>query len=329
MENPFKDQIIIDGLQYCNWNRELFEDLINGGITAVHVTLVYWENTEESFKKFEEWDRYFDDYEDLIYHAKKSEDILYAKSKKKLAILFGFQNSAPIANDIFLVEKFFFKGLRFMQLTYNNQTALGGGCFEKNDSGLSRFGCSVIEEMNRLGMIVDLSHSGKRTSIDAIEFSSKPVAFTHANPIFFHDSIRNVDNEVLKKLANKDGFIGLSLYPLHLNNYSECKIEDFCNMIIKLSNMIGIDHIGIGSDLCKNWNDDVVMWMRNGKWTKKIDYGESKDKSSSWPKQPAWFTKGSDIINIYHGLQKAGMKDKKIMKIMGINWMEFIKNSFG
>ncbi len=100
-------------------------------------------------------------------------------------------------------------------------------------------------------------------------------------------------------------------------------------MIIKLSNMIGIDHIGIGSDLCKNWNDDVVMWMRNGKWTKKIDYGESKDKSSSWPKQPAWFTKGSDIINIYHGLQKAGMKDEKILKIMGLNWMEFIKNSFG
>ena len=71
------------------------------------------------------------------------------------------------------------------------------------------------------------------------------------------------------------------------------------------------------------------MWMRNGKWTKKIDYGESKNKSSSWPKQPVWFTKGSDLINIYKGLLNAGMKEKNIFKILGHNWLDFMKNSFG
>jgi len=329
MENPFKDQIIIDGLQYCNWNRDLFEDLLQGGITAVHATVVYWENTEESFNRLEEWNKHFKDYQDLITHANNTKDIIYSKKNNKLAILFGFQNSAPIANDIFLVEKFFSKGLRFMQLTYNNQTALGGGCFEPNDSGLSRFGHAVVEEMNRLGMVIDLSHAGKKTSLDAIKFSSKPVAISHANPLFFHNSIRNIDNEVLKKLADKDGFIGLSLYPLHLKNNDACKLEDFCNMIVKLSDMIGVEHVGIGSDLCKNWDDDVVMWMRNGKWTKKTDYGESNNKSTSWPKQPSWFTKGSDIINIYHGLLKIGMKEESVFKILGSNWLNFIKISFG
>ena len=183
--------------------------------------------------------------------------------------------------------------------------------------------------MNRLGLVVDLSHAGKRTCLDAIKFSSKPVVISHANPLFFHNSIRNIDDEVLKALVKRDGFIGLSLYPLHLNNHGDCKLEDFCKMVHQLIDMIGIDHIGIGSDLCKNWSDDVVVWMRNGRWTKKLDYGESKTKSITWPKQPSWFEKGSDIINIYKGLIQSGMHEKNIFKILGSNWLDFMKNSFG
>ena len=328
MKNPFKDQIIIDGLQYCNWNRDLFEDVHKGGLTAIHVTVVYWENTEETFQKLDEWDDRFLQYKDIICHAKHTNDILQAKNNNKVAIIFGFQNSAPIANDIFLIEKFFSRGLRFMQLTYNNQTAIGGGCFEKKDSGISRFGNEVIKEMNRLGMIVDLSHAGKRTCLEAIELSSKPVAISHANPLFFQNSKRNIDNEVLKALVKREGFIGLSLYPYHLKNHSNCKLEDFCEMIQKLTSMVGINHIGIGSDLCKNWNDEVVMWMRNGKWTKEMNYGESITKNTAWPKQPNWFQKGSDIINIYHGLKNVGMRENNIFKILGLNWLEFMRQNF-
>ena len=168
------------------------------------------------------------DNKDIILHAKSTQDIINAKAENKVAFIFGFQNSAPIANDIFLLEKFFDKGLRFMQLTYNNQTPLGGGCFEPKDSGVSRFGYSVIEEMNRLGMIVDLSHAGKQTCLDAINFSSKPVAISHANPNFFHKAVRNIDDDVLIKLANKNGFIGLSLISTSiLKNLSDCKIRRF------------------------------------------------------------------------------------------------------
>jgi len=328
MKEYFNNQIIIDGLQYCNWNREIFEDLWRGGLTAVHATLVYWENTEESFKKIDKWNDLFIQHKDIICHANNTRDILEAKKNNKVAIIFGFQNSAPIANDIFLLEKFFSRGLRFMQLTYNNQTPLAGGCFEANDSGVSRFGHAVIEEMNRLGMIVDLSHAGRQTCLDAISLSSKPVAISHANPKFFHKSIRNIDEEVLKNLAKKDGFIGLSLYPLHLKNHGDCTLEEFCMMVNRLVDMIGIEHIGIGSDLCKNWPDEVVMWMRNGKWTKKKDYGESTNQDTSWPKQPAWFEKGSDIVNIFNGLVKSGMNENDALKILGSNWLEFMKEHF-
>lgn len=328
MSNQLKNQIIIDGLEYCNWNREILEDLRDGGITAVHATLVYWENTEESFAKIKEWEDLLKNNRDIICHAKTTQDILDAKANNKVAFIFGFQNSAPIANDIFLLEKFFDKGLRFMQLTYNNQTPLGGGCFEPKDSGVSRFGHMVIEEMNRLGMIVDLSHAGKKTCLDAIKSSSMPVTISHANPSFFHKAVRNIDEDVLLSLVSKNGFIGLSLYPFHLKDQGKCKIDDFCLMIKQLSKLIGIDHIGIGSDLCNNWPDDVVMWMRNGKWTKKLDYGESLNKSSKWPEQPSWFKKGSDMKNIFVAMIKNGFSEEETLKVLGKNWFEFMKIHF-
>ena len=323
-----EDILLIDGLEYCNWNRELFENAHQAGLTAIHATLVYWENTEESFAKIKYWNDLFKEHYDIITHAKKTEDIFQAKKNNKLAIIFGFQNSAPIANDIFLVEKFFKEGLRFMQLTYNNQTPLAGGCFEPKDSGVSRFGKAVIEEMNRLGMIVDLSHAGKQTCIDAIDFSSKPVAISHANPSFFHKSIRNIDSDVLQKLAKKNGFIGLSLYPYHLKNLGKCKVEEFCSMIKELINLIGEDNIGIGSDLCLNWPDEIVMWMRNGKWTKKIDYGESKDNNPKWPELPNWYSKPSDLKNLFISMCENNISEKVATKIVGENWLSFMKNQF-
>ena len=328
MSKISEDIILIDGLEYCNWNRDLFENAHQAGITAIHATLVYWENTEESFAKIKYWNDLFKEHYDIITHAKKTEDIFQAKKNNKLAIIFGFQNSAPIANDIFLVEKFFKEGLRFMQLTYNNQTPLAGGCFEPKDSGVSRFGKAGIEEMNRLGMIVDLSHAGKQTCIDAIDFSSKPVAISHANPSFFHKSIRNIDSDVLQKLAKKNGFIGLSLYPYHLKNLGKCKVEDFCSMIKELINLIGEDNIGIGSDLCLNWPDEIVMWMRNGKWTKKIDYGESKDNNPKWPELPNWYSKPSDLKNLFISMCENNISEKVATKIVGENWLSFMKNQF-
>ena len=328
MSKISEDIILIDGLEYCNWNRDLFENAHQAGITAIHATLVYWENTEESFAKIKYWNDLFKEHYDIITHAKKTEDIFQAKKNNKLAIIFGFQNSAPIANDIFLVEKFFKEGLRFMQLTYNNQTPLAGGCFEPKDSGVSRFGKAVIEEMNRLGMIVDLSHAGKQTCIDAIDFSSTPVAISHANPSFFHKSIRNIDSDVLQKLAKKNGFIGLSLYPYHLKNLGKCKVEEFCSMIKELINLIGEDNIGIGSDLCLNWPDEIVMWMRNGKWTKKIDYGESKDNNPKWPELPNWYSKPSDLKNLFISMCENNISEKVATKIVGENWLSFMKNQF-
>ena len=146
-----------------------------------------------------------------------------------------------------------------MQLTYNNQSLLASGCYEEKDNGLSRMGKEVIEEMNRVGMIIDMSHSGENSTIEAIEYSKLPITISHANPSFWHNAKRNKSNEILKLLASKDGILGLSLYPHHLKNNSNCTLDSFCKMIIDLIELIGIDHIGFGSDLCQDHPDSVVV----------------------------------------------------------------------
>ena len=99
-------------------------------------------------------------------------------------------------------------------------------------------------------------------------------------------------------------------------------------MVKELINLIGIEHIGIGSDLCNNWPDEVVMWMRNGKWNKKIDYGESKSQSIKWPEQPSWFKKGSDLKSLFEGMVLNGIDENHALQIMGTNWYNFMKNHF-
>ena len=176
----------IDNLQYCNWTREVFEINRQAELDAVHVTIVYHEDYNEFLNEIKKWEKLFEKNSDLIFQGTNFKDIEKAKLEKKTAIFFGFQNCSPIEDDISLVEKVHKLGCRFMQLTYNNQSLLATGCYEKIDSGVTNFGREVIKEMNRVGIVIDMSHSAEKSTLDAIEISEKPIAITHANPSFWH-----------------------------------------------------------------------------------------------------------------------------------------------
>ena len=227
----------IDNLQYSNWSKEIFQINNEAKLDAVHVTIAYHEDFDEVKKNVATWNKYFQDYKDLIFQGKTFQDIEKAHQEKKTAIFFGFQNCSPIEDDIGLVEAVHKMGARFMQLTYNNQSLLATGCYEKNDSGVTRMGKEVIKEMNKIGLVVDMSHSAEKSTFDAIKLSTKPIAITHANPSFWFAAKRNKSNELLKALAASDGMLGLSLYPHHLKDTSNCTLESFCNIYkrIKLS----------------------------------------------------------------------------------------------
>jgi len=315
----------IDNLQYCNWSREIFQINNEAILDAVHVTIAYHEDFDEVKKNVETWNKHFQEYKNLIIHGKTFQDIERAHQEKKTAIFFGFQNCSPIEDDIGLVESVHKMGARFMQLTYNNQSLLATGCYEKTDSGVTRMGKEVIKEMNRLGVVIDMSHSAEKSTLDAIELSSKPIAITHANPSFWFAAKRNKSNEVLKELAKSGGILGLSLYPHHLKDTSNCTLESFCEMAAQTAELMGIKHIGIGSDLCLKQPNNVVEWMRNGTWTKTKDYGEGSSDNPHFPKQPKWFEDARGFNNLEKGLKKAGFQETEVNDILGNNWYNFYR----
>ena len=198
----------IDNLQYCNWSRKIFEINRSAGLDAVHVTIVYHEDFDELQLEIKKWEKLFQENSDLIFPGKNFHDIDKANKENKTAIFFGFQNCSPIEDDIKLVEKVHELGCRFMQLTYNNQSLLATGCYEKVDSGVTNFGREVIREMNRVGLVVDMSHSAEKSTLDAIEFSEKPIAITHANPSYWHPAKRNKSSDLLKILSDSGGMLG-------------------------------------------------------------------------------------------------------------------------
>lgn len=315
----------IDNLQYCKWSREIFEINNKAGLNAVHVTLVYHEDYDELQQRIQEWNKHFKENKDLIFLGNNYNDITKAKEKNKTAIFFGFQNCSPIEDDIGLIEKVHSQGCRFMQLTYNNQSLLATGCYEKNDSGVTNFGKEAIKEMNRVGIVVDMSHSAEKSTLDAIEISQKPIAITHANPTFWFEAKRNKSTELLKVLSDSGGMLGLSLYAHHLKDGTNCKIESFCEMVARTVEIMGIDNVGIGSDLCLNQPDSVVEWMRNGTWSKSKNFGEGSKDKPGFPKQPDWFLDARGFNNLNTELKNKGFHEEEINKILGNNWFNFYK----
>jgi len=318
----------IDGLQYANWSENVFRQMRVGGVDAVHVTITYHETFRETVLIIERWNRWFEQYPDLIFQGFTGEDVTLARNTGRTAIFFGAQNPSCMEDDIGLVAVLHRLGLRFMQLTYNNQSLLATGCYEDDDTGLTRMGRAVVTEMNRVGLVVDMSHSGERSTLEAIAHSARPIAITHANPSSWHPALRNKSDAVLKALAESGGMLGFSVYPHHLRGGSACSLSDFCEMVARTADLMGVARLGIGTDLCQHQPDSVVEWMRVGRWTKAIDYGEGSASAPGFPPMPSWFADNRDFNTIADGLAATGFAPEEVAAIMGGNWHRFFTDNF-
>ena len=318
----------IDGLQYANWSEKIFRQMREGGVDAVHVTIAYHENFRETVLNVEKWNRWFEQFPDLIFHGQWASDVEKARATGRTAIFFGFQNPSPIEDDIGLVEVWHKLGARFMQLSYNNQSLLATGCYEAEDPGITRMGKQVIKEMNRVGLVIDMSHSADRSTIEAAEISTRPITITHANLHSWQPALRNKRHDVIRAVTENGGMMGFSLYPHHLRGKSDCTVESFCQMVADAAAAFGVEHFGIGSDLCQDQPDSVVEWMRVGRWSKDIDYGEGSAAAPGFPPQPHWFRDNRDFGNIEAGLSAKGFSDAEVAGLMGGNWFRFFETNF-
>ena len=205
--------IVIDGLNVSNFSRSVFEDMRRGGVTASNCTSSVWENFTETMRNTARWKTWLRDNADLITQVYTTEDIHRAKRENKAGIILGWQNSTGIEDRLDYLALFHELGLRIVQLTYNTQNLVGSGCYESRDSGLSDFGRDVLAEMNRLGILCDLSHVGAKTSEDAIVASKQRVAYSHCLPAGLKAHPRNKSDQQLRFIAERSGFVGVTMFP--------------------------------------------------------------------------------------------------------------------
>lgn len=249
---------------------------------------------------------------DKFIIVKKIEDIFKAKQENKLALGFWFQGSTPLANDINLIETYYILGVRQILLAYNTRNSIGDGILEKNDSGLSAFGCKVIEEMNRVGMLIDMSHGSIKTSLDVIEISKDPIIFSHSNAQGVNPHVRNLTDEQIKAIANKNGVIGINGAGLILG-IEKPTTEKYIEHINYICNLTGsVDNIAIGLDLIY-FNEMLEIFF---------------EKSGlNYPKGYLGSMKGlqpEQIDEIIDTLIRSHYSDKDIKKILGENFLRVI-----
>jgi len=310
------ESIIIDGLEISSWEEKPFRQMREGGVTAICATVAVIEGFRETIGAIGEWYRMFERYEGLIMPARSVEDIRRAKELGKTGIIFGFQNTSPIEDDLYLLSIFKALGVRVIQLTYMERNYVGDGCLERTDAGLSSFGLEVVEEMNRLGILIDLSHVGYTTTMEAIEASAKPVAFTHANPRALCDHPRNKTDEQIRALAEKGGVIGANVYPPFLAAGSKATLADVVEVIDYLVNLAGIDHVGIGTDFTEGQPDEWFDYILTGKSKK------GPDMELELPiVNPEGIRSAAEFPNLTAALVDHGYAESDVKKIMGENWL--------
>ena len=313
-----KEAIVFDGLIIANWSPEVIEDMRRGGLTGANCTCSVWEGFSETMKNIARWNVMFRDHSNQIVKARSVADIRNAKDDDKTAIVLGFQNTSAFEDQIGYVQHFKDVGVGIVQLAYNTQNLVGAGCYESRDSGLSDFGHDVVAEMNRVGILCDLSHVGARTSNDTILASAKPVAYSHCLPSGLKEHPRNKSDDELKFIADHGGFIGVTMFPPFLPRGVESTVDDYVAAMDYVINIAGEDTVGIGTDFTQGHGPSFFEWLTHdkGDGRKLTEFGEITN--------PDGIRTIGDFPNLTEAMVRAGWGETRIRKVLGENWLRLL-----
>ena len=323
----YGQSVVFDGLNVSNWDSpDVFRSLDTGRVTGINATMAIWENFREAMDNMAGWVHRFETHQDTLIQARTSNDILQAKEQGKVGVVLGWQNSSPIENDLDRLALFHALGVRIIQITYNERNLVGNGCYERTDEGLSRFGQDLVREMNRLGILIDLSHVGDQTTLDAAEMSEQPVACTHANARAFFDHPRNKTVDALRLITERGGVIGANAFPPFLRNGFESTIHDYVDAIDDLVERVGIDHVGIGTDYTQNQPKAFFDWIFSQQGTKLMDVSDAYPENLL---HPSGMETPDSLSNVATELQGRGYRSEDIEKVLGGNWLRLFSQVWG
>ena len=324
--------IVIDGMcpdhiahphSTLRFNEPYLQKLVDGGITAFNQSGLAAGTFKGGVKLLRVWHRRVAHNADRALFVTRAEDIGRAKAERKVGVIIGTRDPAVIEDDTDYIEPLYRTGLRTLQLTYNERSLLGDGCQERVQGGLTDFGIAAVEEMNRVGMIVDLSHAGEATAIEATRVSRAPVIISHSACRALRDNPRSASDDLIRAVAKTGGVIGICFLPFLLTagGQSEATLEDLLRHVDHVVDLVGIAHVGFGSDLTETI-DPAEMMTETGALRQ---LANRPYKSSVYPPLPWIFPEEANSLgkwgNLTLGLLARGYSDDDAAEIVGGNWM--------
>jgi membrane dipeptidase len=300
-----------------------FLKMKKGGVTAQNMTIVFPENGfYESMKGIYEWDEILSKNSELTIRIESVDDIKKAKQQGKDGIFYGYQGASAIEYDENLVSHFYKLGLRAMGITYQRRNRLGDGCGERTNSGLSKFGLKVVEQMNKVGLVIDLVHAGQRTALETIEVSKDPVIFSHTNVYSLCKFDYNATDEMISAMAEKGGIICIAPVSQYLKSDGAMKgatIDDYLEHMEYVIKLAGADHVAIGLDL---FEDEVMdeSYYSDRVWPEMFKRPYVLEK-----KHPEGLQSVAEVPNVTRGLVSKGYSDEEIKKIIGGNLLRLFE----
>ena len=315
--------LVVDGLNISRFDRSVFEDLRRGGVTAANCTCSIWENFRDSMDQVARWQAHFREHADLITQVFTTADIHRAKAEGRTGIVLGWQNLSGIEDRLDYLGLFKALGVGVMQIAYNTQNWVGTGCYERHDGGLSEFGHEVIAEMNRLGILCDLSHVGPKTSEDVIRASTRPVAYTHCLPAGLKAHPRNKTDAQLRSIAERGGFVGVTMFPPFLRRGTQSTVDDYVEAIEYVLDLVGESQVGIGTDFTQGWGPEFFDWITRdkGRARKLTEFGEILN--------PEGIRTIGEFPNLTATMQRRGWSEARIRRVMGENWIALLREVWG
>lgn len=316
------DSIVIDGLIIAKWSRDLFEDMRRGGLTAANCTVSVWEGFQATVDNIAMVGKMMRDNADLVTPVHTTADIRRAKAEGRTGIILGFQNTSAFEDKLGYVEVFKRLGVGIVQMCYNTQNLVGTGCYER-DGGLSGFGREVVAEMNRVGIMCDLSHVGPKTSEEVILESKKPVCYSHCLPSGLKEHPRNKSDAELKFIADHGGFVGVTMFAPFLKRGIDSTVDDYAEAIEYVMNLAGEDAVGIGTDFTQGHDKGFFEWLTHDKgYARRLtDFGKIVN--------PLGIRTVGEFPNLTETLVKRGMPERVVRKVMGENWLRVLGEVWG
>jgi len=328
IDKIYDEAIVIDGIVITrNWNTDSDEALARSGYTGFNASLDSG-SLQRALKSLSVWHQRIKNNPDRFICATSADDFIMAKQENKVAVMMGFQNTTMVENSLDNLDILYQAGTRWMQLTYNQRNLVGDGCTERTNAGLSDYGIELVERLNELGIIVDLSHCGQQTTDDGIKFSKTGASINHSMCEALHRNHprAKTDNQI-RAMADKGGVIGIIClgYMIGPNLGTETTLDTYIDHIAHAVKVGGIDHVGLAADY-------AIQGLEAQGATRENWYVPrlSRFKPSYKVQWPPWIPElepPDRYRNVARELDQRGFSTGDIEKILGQNWLRYFRET--